>query len=171
MQMKRLPFFAEAKGRIGASAATVFDFLDDQANLSAHMSKPSGMMMGTTMDIHMEADHTRSVGSRFGFTGRVLGVPLAVEEVVTSRTVPSGKTWETTSEPLLWVIGAYAMGFELNPQGSSCELRVFIRYAHPEAPVSRVLGVLFGWLYARWCTRQMVRDAQAHFAMPLAKPA
>jgi hypothetical protein len=38
--------------------------MDDQENLSSHMTKSSGMMFGTSMQIVMEPDHTKSVGSR-----------------------------------------------------------------------------------------------------------
>ena len=155
--------FAETRGRIDAPVATVFEFLDDQANLSAHMSQSSGMMLGSTMDIHMEPDHTRRVGSAFGFTGKVLGVPLKVEEVVTGREAPTRKTWETTSEPTLWVIGRYQMGFHLASDGEGSSLRVYIRYDLPRAGLPWLLGRLFGRLYAAWCTGKMVSDAQEHF--------
>ena len=158
--------FAETRGSIDAPAAAVFDFLDDQANLSAHMGKSSGMMLGSAMAIHMEPDHTRSVGSAFGFTGKVLGVPLKVEEVVTGREPPSRKTWETTADPSLWVIGRYQMGFELAPDGRVSNLCVYIRYNLPRAGLPWFLGRLFGRWYAVWCTGQMVSDAQKHFVAP-----
>jgi hypothetical protein len=161
--MEKYPFSAEAGGIVPAPADLVFAFLDDQANLSSHMSRPSAMMLGTTMQIYMDPDRTRRVGSRFGFTGRILGVPLRVDEMVTARTPPSRKTWETTAEPTLWVIGRYGMGFELRAQGNQSELLVFIGYNRPTGIVGRILGRLFGQLYARWCTRKMVDDAIKHF--------
>jgi hypothetical protein len=156
-----------AEAIIDADAATVFEFLDDQANLSAHMSQSSGMMLGTSMDIQMEPDHTRRVGSKFGFTGRLLGVPLLVHEVVTDRMPPHSKTWETVGEPRLWVIGKYQMSFELEDIGPSrSTLTVLINYQLPISWMPRLLGLLFGRAYARWCTRRMVADARAHFAHP-----
>lgn len=165
--MTEYPDFAEARGTVDAPAMVVFDFLDDQANLSAHMSQSSGMMLGSTMDIRMEPDHTRRVGSKFGFTGSIFGIPLAVDEVVTGRVPPSEKTWETTEEPHLWVIGRYQMGFELAPEGQQSSLRVYIRYALPERGFERLLGRMLGRTYAKWCTRQMVSDAQKHFSRHL----
>jgi hypothetical protein len=161
--MTSFPFHAETTGIVEASADIVFAFLDDQANLSSHMSKPSGMMLGSTMKIFMETDHTKNVGSRFGFSGSVLGLPLSVDEVVTSRTPPIAKTWETTAEPKLWVIGSYAMGFELVPQGSRSALRVYIDYNRPSGVFGSLMGLLFGPAYARWCTSIMVTDAAKHF--------
>jgi hypothetical protein len=169
-RMTSYPFHAEARGMVEAPAEAVFNFLDDQANLSSHMSEPSAMMLGSTMKIVMEPDHTRRVGSRFGFSGNVLGVPLEVDEVVTARNppssqTPSSKTWETVSEPRLWVIGNYRMGFELAPLGSRAELRVYIDYARPAGALGNILGLLFGPAYARWCTRIMVDDASKHFGL------
>ena len=65
--------FADASALINASVLSVFDFLDDQSNLSMHMSKPSPMMLGTTMRIYMDELQTRTVGSKFGFTVASLG--------------------------------------------------------------------------------------------------
>ena len=169
--MTSYPFSAEARGIVEAPADVVFAFLDDQENLSSHMSKPSGMMLGTTMKIIMEPDHTKRVGSRLGFTGSVFGVPLKVDEVVTSRTPPANKTWETTEEPTLWVIGRYGMGFELAPQGSRSELRVYIGCDRPTGILGGLLGRLFAPAYARWCTRKMVDDAAKHFGRAIAEPA
>ena len=162
--MRAYPNFAETQGKIDAPLVDVFAFLDDQANLSAHMSKPSVMMLGSTMNIHMEPDHTRRVGSRFGFTGRVLGIPLAVDEVVTAREPPLSKSWETTREPQLWVIGSYEMGFELTAEQSQTGMRVHIGYDLPASGLPRVLGRLFSRCYAKWCTGQMVSDARKHFS-------
>ena len=156
--------FADAVGSIAAPPEAIFDFLDNQSNLSAHMSKSSWMTLGTTMDIHMDDKLTRSIGSKFGFTGRILGIPLSVDEVVVAREPPLRKSWQTTSEPKLWVIGQYKMGLELAPQSGGAQLRVFIEYAKPQAGISRALGLVFAEMYARWCTQQMVTDAQKHFA-------
>ncbi len=155
---------ADAVGTIDAAAETAFAFLDDHSNVSSHMSKSSWMMLGSTMHIYMDEFGTRSVGSRFGFTGRILGIPLSVDEVVSLREPPIRKIWETVREPHLWVIGSYRMGFELTPRPDGTALRVSIEYLLPAAGLPRLLGRLFGGAYARWCTRQMVTDAQKHFA-------
>mgnify|MGYP000636777420 CR=1 FL=1 len=157
------PYSAEASGMVEAPADVVFDFLDDQENLSAHMSKPSGMMLGSTMKIEMEPAQPKRVGSRFGLVGRIFGIPLRVSEVVTSRAPPTSKAWETTAEPTLWVIGAYRMGFELAGRASRSKLRVHIAFARPSGLLGALLGAAFGAAYARWCTRRMVNDAIGHF--------
>ena len=61
------------------------------------------------------------------------------------------------------------MGYEITPWGpAASQLRVFINYALPSRGLSRLLGWLLGRLYARWCTRRMVKDAIAQFHSPAA---
>lgn len=162
--MPNYDYFAEAVADVDAPIQTVFEFLDDQSNFSSHMSERSGMMMGSTMEIYMDELHTRSVGSRFGFTGRVLVIPLRVDEIVTGREPPRRKTWETTTEPTLWVIGRYEMGLELSDRDGLSRLRVYIRYNLPAGWFQRLLGIAFGRIYGRWCTSKMVNDARRHFS-------
>src|SRR6185503_6430544 len=99
------------------------------------------------------------LGSRIRLAGRVFGIELSVEEVVTERDPPLRKVWETIGTPRLLVIGHYRMGFELVAQGTGSTLRVFIYYALPERAPARWLGRLLGRRYARWCTQRMVDDA------------
>ena len=115
------------------------------------------------MQIVLDADRGRKVGSRLRLAGRVFGVQLSVEETVTERDPPRRKVWETTGSPRLLVIGHYRMGFDLSPRGSDTSLRVFIDYALPAKAPARWLGRLFGGFYARWCTQRMVDDAVRHF--------
>ena len=155
----------EHSAPINASVERVFEQLDDQTRLTEHMSKRSWKMGWGRMETVLDAQQGRSVGSHTVLRGRVFGIRLYLDEVVTMRRPPLTKTWETVGEPRLLVIGPYRMGFELMPNGTSAQLRVALDYDLPTKGVSRVLGRLFGRLYAKWCTRQMVRDAQHHFAI------
>ena len=161
--MKSFPRHFENSVNVSASAAAVFAHIDDQRRLSAHMSQSSWMMVGSRMDFEFDAAGGRAVGSTISLRGRVLGVPLSVDEVVTIHTPPILKTWETTGTPNLFVIGHYRMGFEITPRGESATLRVFIDYALPKAPATRWLGQIFGAAYARWCTTRMTDDVARHF--------
>ena len=160
---QELPFSEEATATVAAPLDAVFAFLDDHGNLSAHMSKSSWMMLGSRMEIHVDAAGAREVGSRFGFKGSLLGIALSVDEIVTRREPFKVKTWETVGEPILWVIGRYRMGFQLTPRGRSSLLRVFISYALPRSWPARWFGLVLGRVYARWCTARMAGDAAKHF--------
>lgn len=158
-----LPFHFECSVLVNAPAEAVFSRLDDSRLLSAHMSGSSWMMAGSRMRVELDASEGRAVGASIRMAGRVLGVALSLEEVVTERNPPRRKVWETIGAPRLLVIGPYRMGFEVTPQGGTSLLRVFIDYALPVAPPARWLGRIFGDFYARWCTQRMAGDAEEHF--------
>jgi len=102
------------------------------------------------------------VGAIIRLRGRVLGIPLSAEEIVTERNPPLRKVWETGA-PKLLVIGQYRMGFEITPKRKASLLRVFIDYTLPVGLFSGLLGGVFGNFYARWCTHRMADDAARHF--------
>ena len=157
-----LPHRYAAEGIVESSADALFSRLDDHARLSAHMEKPSWMMLGARMRLELDAGRGRAVGARIRLRGRVFGIPLFVEEEVVVRTPPTHKLWETLGSPRLLVIGPYRMGFEITPEAPNrARLRVFIEFALPERAPSRWLGHLFGGAYARWCVERMLRDAAA----------
>ncbi len=120
------------------------------------------MMMGSKMAIETDERGGRAVGSKVRMVGKMMGMTLALEEVVTERQPPFRKAWQTVDAKLL-VIAQYRLGFELTPDGARSRLLVYIDYALPEKPPARWLGLLFGRVYARWCTRRMARDAAANF--------
>ena len=127
------------------------------------MSQSSWRMGGGQMKVELDKEHGRAVGSKIRLNGRILGINLFVEEVVTDREPPQRKVWQTIRTPRLLVIGHYKMGFEIKPQKGGSLLRIFIDYELPENGIARWLGWLFGRFYARWCTKQMANDTARHF--------
>lgn len=158
-----LPFHFESTLELNAPADAVFTLLDDYSRLSAHMTQPSWMMAGSVMTLRFDASHGRALGAKISLQGRVLGIPLSVEEIVTERNPPLRKVWRTIGNPQLVVIGSYRMGFEITPGTPTSHLRVFIDYALPDGVISHWSGYLFGNFYARWCTQRMTNDAETHF--------
>lgn len=63
------------------------------------------------------------------------------------------------------VIGAYRMGFEINPsgrlRGCACTSTITIW-----ARTGKLFGPLFGPIYARWCVDRMASDAARRFRRP-----
>src|SRR5215208_2350617 len=114
--------------QIPAPPAAVFAYLDDHTRLAAHMSKPSWQMGGARMETVLDQGRGQIVGSHIRMGGRVFGIELSLDEVVTSRVPPFSKTWETLGSPRLLVVGPYRMGFQVEPQESGSLLRVFIDY-------------------------------------------
>jgi hypothetical protein len=149
---------------VAASPVALFERLDDQERLAAHMKEPSTMMMGGRMFYEFDSQKGRAVGSVIRMGGAFLGLKLVVEEVVTVREPPRLKVWETRGSPRLIIIDGYRMGFAIEDAGPNAKLRVFIDYDHSNSLIGRLLAPVFAPLYARWCVRRMAEDAQGHFA-------
>ena len=154
----------EYTGVIAASVDSVFAHLDDQTRLSAHMKERSWKLGWGKMEIRLDAQGGKAVGSHIVLEGRVFGIPLYLDEVVTERDPPQRKRWQTVGEPRLLVIGGYTMGFDVFAADGGTRVTVSIDYELPAHGFSRLLGHVFGRMYAQWCTRQMVQDAERAFA-------
>lgn len=148
---------------VKAAPSATFDHLDNHERLASHMMQSSSMMPGGAMAFTFDEGHGRALGSHITMTGKLLGLVLDVSEVVTERVQPFRKVWEMTGRPRLLVIGAYRMGFEIEAEGTGSRLNVFIDYDLPLWP-SRLLGLIAGRFYARWCVTSMARDAVRRFA-------
>jgi hypothetical protein len=154
----------EVSVEVNAAPSDLFDHLDDQERLAAHMNKPSMMMMGGRMFYEFDAGRGRSVGSIIRLGGNFLWLNLFVEEAITEHERPRRKSWETRGVPRLIIIGGYRMGFEIEEVGPASRLRVFIEYDHPTSLVGGVLGAFFAPMYARWCVKRIADDAKRTFA-------
>ena len=157
----------ETSVTLNAPPETAFAYLDDFKKLSAHMERSSAMMMGSKMTIATDEHEGRALGSRVRMRGKIFGLTLSLDEVVTERQPPFKKAWQTVDANLL-VIGQYRLGFALSPSGDRSVLRVFIDYDLPRRGFGRWMGKLFGSTYARWCAVQMANDAAAHFGFAIA---
>jgi polyketide cyclase/dehydrase/lipid transport protein len=153
----------ESNGEITAGAEALFAYLDDPRNLAEHMESSSAMMAGSVMHIEVDAQGGRDVGSQIRMSGRMLGLPLSLEEAITERTPPLHKAWQTFGTPRLIVIGHYRMGFDLQPADARTRLRVWIDYQLPSSGMPHWLAKPLARAYAHWCTEQMVRTARKHF--------
>lgn len=128
------------EGNVGASPDSLFEMLDDQTRLSAHMTKRSWKMGWGKMEILLDEQRGKAVGSHIVLRGRVFGIPIYLDEVVTLREPPVRKKWETVDQPRLLVIGPYRMGFTIMSAGPDVSLCVEIEYELPQAGFSRLLG-------------------------------
>lgn len=158
------PRHDECTAHVSAPPEMLFAYLDDHVRLSGHMSERSWMMGGGRMDVGTDDGGGRRVGSHITLEGRVFGIRLRVEEVVTEHESPHRKRWETIGEPRLLIIGAYRMGFVIAPGPTGSSLSVEIDYALPARGLAALLGRLLGPFYARWCVGQMAGDAARRFA-------
>lgn len=151
---------------INTDAERIFVYADDPTNFSSHMNKSSWMMGGGSMKTDTDEGKGQKIGSHIKMGGKVIGINLFLDEIVTRHEPPFHKEWETVGDLKLLVIDHYRLGFEIKQEGSNCaRLKVYIDYNLPQSPGNRILGYLFGEMYAKWCVYQMINGVKEHFKM------
>jgi hypothetical protein len=148
---------------INATPETVFAFADNPHNFSSHMNQSSMMMAGSKMETRTDEGRGMQSGSHIMMEGRVLGYHIFLDEIVTIHEPPKRKAWQTVGDINLLVIDHYILGFDIRPDDTGSSLRVYIDYSLPTGK-TRVLGRLFGKMYANWCIRQMLDGVSKHFS-------
>lgn len=148
---------------ISTSPKELFIYVDDHKNFSSHMNKSSWMMGGGRMNIHADSKKFQKIGSHIKMEGTVFGIRLYLDEEVTHYDPPYRKQWQTVGDLNLLVIDHYKLGFEIEPKDNGSNFKVYIDYYLPQSAGSRILGTLFGRMYAKWCVGQMIKGSRSHF--------
>lgn len=146
--------------KVGGRVEEVFKTADEFANFSGHMNQSSLMMGGGKMVTKIDGGQGKKVGSRIKLYGKVWGLQLFLEEVVTLRNPPFKKEWQTTGNIHLAAIDHYRLGFEI--RGNS--FRVYIDYNLPKSGWEKIAGSILGEYYARWCVGQMMMAVKHRFS-------
>ena len=160
--MKNLIHYEESS-LISSSPEEIYSYTDDHANFSSHMNKSSWMTGGGKMKTEVDEGKGQKVGSHIRMKGKVFGINLFLDEVITIHNPPFKKEWQTVRDISLLVIGHYKLGFDIVPQNNSSLLKVYIDYSLPKSLRTRWLGILFGKMYAKWCVNQMIGGVKKQF--------
>lgn len=148
---------------INATPEAIFAYADDHSKFSSHMNESSWMMGGGKMETEVDEGHGQKIGSHIKMGGKVFGIKLFLDEVITEHESPRRKVWKTVGDLKLLVIGHYQLGFEIEPKENKSIFTVFIDYDLPSKNIW--LGKLFGGIYAKWCVNQMISGVKNHFNM------
>lgn len=141
----------------------VFTFADNHNNFSSHMNKSSWMTGGGKMKTWIDEGRGQKVGSHIKMSGKVFGLNLFLDEVITIHEPPYHKQWQAVGKINLLVIDHYRLGFEISPQKGGSNLGVYIDYDLPKSAQTYILGLLMGKIYAKWCVWQMLQGVKDHF--------
>ena len=161
--MKKIIKHYEDSVYIPESPKELFVYVDNHKNFSSHMNKSSWMMGGGSMNTQADSKKFQEIGSHIKMGGTVFGIKLYLDEVVTHYDPPYRKQWQTVGDLNLLVIDHYKLGFEIEPKSNGSIFKVYITYYLPQSAGTRILGYLFGGMYAKWCVNQMINGALNHF--------
>lgn len=148
---------------INAVPEAVFSYADDHKNFSSHMNKSSWMMGGGKMETYADEGDGQKIGSHIKMNGKIFGLNLYLDEIITVYDPPVQKEWKTVGDIYLIIIGRYKLGFKIISKNNNSELKVYIDYDLPTSFPLRILGYILGAWYAKWCVNQMAFGTQKYF--------
>ena len=145
---------------INAKPKDVFAFMDDIRNTGKHMTESSGAMAGSKLKIEWLSDHKTGLGTKYRWTGKVVGMKMDFTVEVTKWIEGKEKVWGTIGDAKMIVIDWFEMDLIMAPEkDGKSKAKLGIYYTKN----SGLWGFLFGKWYSKWCVKSMLRDTRKHF--------
>ena len=138
---------------------TVFDHLDDLGITGMHMTKSSMMMMGSRLNFEYLSQNRKGPGTKYRWTGRMLGLTMDFTVEVTKWDRGKEKTWETIGPAKMIIYSWFRMHLAVAPCGKKTLAELSITYERPKELINRILSFFFADLYCRWCLKNMLNDS------------
>lgn len=145
---------------INRSAEEVFAFMDDIRNTGKHMTESSGAMAGSKLKIVWLSDHKTGLGTKYRWTGKVVGMKMDFTVEVNKWIEGKEKVWGTVGDAKMIVIDWFQMDLVITPEkDGKSKAKLGIYYTKHRG----LLGFLFGKWYSKWCVKSMLKDTKKHF--------
>ena len=146
---------------IHANANEIFAFMDDIDNTGMHMTKSNAPMMGGKLKLQWLTTHKTGLGTKYRWTGKVIGMKMDFTVEVTKWVEGKEKVWETVGDAKMIVLSWYRMYLILTPlDDGTTRTELGIYYTKPKGSV---LGFFLARWYAVWCVKSMLKDTEKHF--------
>jgi hypothetical protein len=146
--------------RLNASPEKVFETLDDLGVTGMHMMQSSAMMMGARLHLQYLTDYHTGLGSKYRWTGKMMGMKMDFTVEVTKWIMGTEKTWETIGEARMIIYSWYRMHLLVESTTNGCEAELSITYEKPKDRIAKIISFLFADWYCNWCLKNMLSDTQ-----------
>ena len=157
---KRKIRYYEREMIINGSQEDVFVFMDDIRNTGKHMTESSGAMAGSKLKIEWLSDHKTGLGTKYRWTGKVVGMKMDFTVEVSKWIDGKEKVWGTIGDAKMIVIDWFEMDLTMTPEGDGkSNAKLGINYTKHRG----LWGFLFGKWYSKWCVKSMLKDTKKHF--------
>jgi hypothetical protein len=144
-----------------AAPSQVFKCIDDLGITGMHMIKSSSMMMWGKLDIVFLTENHTGVGSRYKWTGKMMGLYMDFTVEVTKWVPGVEKAWETIGDARLIIYSWYRMQLVITEiPGGVSQAELSISYKRPVKVFYKLLSFLFADWYCKWCLKKMLGDAK-----------
>ena len=142
-----------------ATPEKVFKTIDDLGVTGMHMTKSSMMMMGSKLHLEYLTQNHTGLGSRYRWTGTMMGLTMDFTVEVTRWVEGKQKTWETIGDTQLIIYSWYKMELHVHQTEGGTKAELSIAYEKPKGFFNKILSFLLADWYCRWCLRKMLDDA------------
>lgn len=143
-----------------APADKVFSYLDDLGVTGMHMTKSSTMMMGSKLDLEFLTKYHTGIGSKYRWTGLMMGMKMDFTVEVTKWVEGVEKIWETIGDAKMIIYSWYRMHLLVYPNGNTAQAELSILYEKPKGWFARIISFLFADWYCNWCLKKMLSDSK-----------
>jgi predicted ATPase len=143
-----------------APADIVFGYLDDLGVTGMHMTESSAMMMGNKLHIEFLTKHHTGFGSRYRWTGTMMGMSMDFTVEVTKWIEGVEKVWETIGESKMIIYSWYRMHLLVYPEANFTKAELSITYERPKGWFAKIVSFLFADWYCSWCLKKMLADGK-----------
>lgn len=138
----------------------VFAFMDDIRNTGKHMTESSGAMVGSKLGIEWLSGHKTGLGTKYRWTGKVVGMKMDFTVEVSKWIEGKEKVWGTVGDAKMIVIDWFEMDLTITPEkDGKSNAKLGISYTKHRG----FLGFLLGKWYSKWCVKSMLGDTKKHF--------
>lgn len=153
-----------------ASSEMVFNCIDDLGVTGMHMTQSSMMMMGSKLKLEFLTAEHRGLGSKYRWSGKMMGIPLDFNVEVTKWIANKEKVWETVGQPRLIIYSWYRMQLLVaSDRNNGTKAELSISYKKPKGFFNNLLSFFFANWYCKWCLKNMLRDAKKTLGLETVK--
>jgi hypothetical protein len=145
---------------MNGTSEEVFSFMDDIRNTGKHMTENSGAMAGSKLHIEWLTDHKTGLGTKYRWTGKVVGMKMDFTVEVSKWVKGKEKVWGTVGDAKMIVIDWFEMYLVMTPgKDGKSKAKLGIYYTKHRS----LWGFLLGKWYSKWCVKSMLKDTKKHF--------
>lgn len=145
---------------IKGNTDSVFSFMDDIRNTGKHMTESSGAMAGSKLKIEWLSENKTGLGTKYRWTGKVVGMKMDFTVEVTQWIKSTEKTWGTVGFAKMIVIDWFEMRLlTTSEKNGFTKAYLEIDYTKHKS----ILGFFLGKWYSKWCVKSMLKDTKKHF--------
>ncbi len=116
--------------------------------------------MGSKLHLEWLTEHRTGLGTKYRWTGSMLGMKMDFIVEVTGWEKAQEKTWETVGKSKMIIYSWYRMHFSLKPVNDGTEAILSITYQRPEGWLAKLISFLFADWYCNWCLKSMLGDTK-----------